>query len=853
MAPPERPLLVAPPGELATFRHPPSMGGGAAGPKKPRQIERLTPQFAALTNAIEQRRAALQTDASGGTLEQVLVIETNGTIASLAETVKSARGLEWLAEEDLRDVAADEDFFIRDKPDHAVTAQLYLLLFNQQAINQLLSAWSAWSRSPGRVRLPAALRGWADVFRKLRAIRRWDVNDRLRETRLIEFWGDRVRAGYETVSIELELWFRSAEQRAAGERRIHGHVIGLGGQVTSTCLIEPIEYHAIVARLPIAAVERMLADPQVELLQCDEIRLVRPTGQAAPPPPGDGPAVAPAPFEEPIAAASRRDPVVAILDGLPLELHRDLDGRLIVDDPEDWSSTYPAERRIHATSIASLVLHGDLSSQGPAPTRPVYVRPILRPDTVTGTREHAPDGVSWLDVIHRAVRRIAGGDDGVGAAAPTVRIVNLSVGDPYQPFLHAMSPLAKLLDWLAWRYRLLFIVSAGNHATPIELSEAPSPPAVVAAVASQHRLRRLLSPAEAINALTVGATSDDAAGAWTPRAPGETDFGFAPGLPSPISAWGRGYRRAVKPEILAPGGRAVYRPATADGEPRRFEIVLRSRFPPGVLGAAPSATPGERTARRYSTGTSNAAALTSRLGATIADALEELAAGPNPAELRVVPDALWIRALLVHGACWTQDARRIAIEAWRAVGHPDPGTDEIAGVLGFGCISESRVVACTPERATILAGGSIRADQRVVHRLPLPASLNAYTGWRRLTITLTWFTPINVGHRKYRRATLWFDPPPRPNALSVTRSGVDWQAVKRGTVQHEVLEGDHSVINVAPDATLEIPVSCVEDAGAFTEPIPYALAVSLEVAAGANVRVYDEVRSRIRPRVPVHA
>jgi hypothetical protein len=160
------------------------------------------------------------------------------------------------------------------------------------------------------------------------------------------------------------------------------------------------------------------------------------------------------------------------------------------------------------------------------------------------------------------------------------------------------------------------------------------------------------------------------------------------------------------------------------------------------------------------------------------------------------------------------------------------------------------VVACAEERATILAGGDIAADERYVHRIPLPASLNAHTAWRRLTVTLSWFSPINPTHRKYRRAALWFEPPGQRELL-VQRRGVDWQAVRRGTLQHEVLEGDRGAINIQADGHLEIPVTCLADAGSLDERVPYAMAVTLEVAPGVNTKIYDEVRARVAPRVPV--
>jgi hypothetical protein len=853
MATPERPLLIAPVGAREPLWRRPQRGIGAQGPKKARQTQRLAPAFAALASALAQRRASLQGDPSGAVLEQVLVLETNGPVAELYDTLATTPGLEWLADEDLRDVAPDNDFFVVGKPAKLITAQLYLVLFNQEAIEQLLSLWRMWSSKPSRVQLPTTFSGWSKVFGQLRDIRPWGVRDRLSETLILDFWRDRVRAGYETVSVEIELWFRASARRSEAESRVRAYVEKVQGRVTGTCVLEPIAYHAIIAKLPIHAVESMLDDPEVALLQCEDVRLVRPTGQGAPPG-SDEEATSDAEADvDTLRAADPglRPPVVALLDGLPLENHRRLAGRLVVDDPDGWAETYTAERRVHGTGMASLILHADIGGKSPASGRRLYVRPILRPDEFGGNQELAPDGVAWVDLIHRAVHRIVEGDGGEPAAAPTVKVINLSIGDSYQPFLRTMSPLSRLLDWLAWRYQVLFVVCAGNHPGPIVIQGTPTPRAALAAVAAEHRHRRLLSPAEAINVLTVGASSEDDAGPWAPRGPGETDFPLPPGVPSLISAWGRGYRRTVKPDVLAPGGRTVFVPrlASAPGESSFDLAANRARFAPGHTVATPGPSAGDLTATRFSSGTSNSAALTSRLAGSLADTLEDLANEPNADRLRAVPTALWIRTLVAHSASWRPDAVNAVVEAVRSTGRPELTTDDLAGILGFGRIEADRALGCTPTRATLLAGGALRADERMMHRIPLPSSLNAHTGWRRLTITLSWFSPIHAAHRKYRRAQLWFDPPTDP--LVVKRFGVDWLAAKRGTLQHEVLEGQRAAVNIQRDATLDIPVSCVEDAGTFSEPIPYALAVTIEVASGVNVRVYDEIRSRIYTRVAV--
>jgi hypothetical protein len=848
MASPSRPLLISPPGSKQPFTPQPPRGVGPTNPRKARQVERLAPKFTELQDALDARRGALQGDAAGVALEQVLVFETNGPVKDLYDTVVSTPGLEWLADEDLRDLLPDEDFFVAQKPDKPINAQLYLVLFSQQALEQLLSLWRSWSTG---TRLPAEHRGWLVVFGQLRDIRRWGVRDRLDETGILAYWRNRVAGGFETVGVEIELWFRQAEQRATAEARVSDLVKRAKGQVLATCTIEEIAYHAVVCKLPIGAVEGMLQDPEVELLQCDEVRFVRPGGQSG------APIIADEPEQEDEAAESEedelRDPVVALLDGLPLENHRRLAGRLIVDDPDEWAQTYPVASRCHGTAMASLILHGDLSANERPARHRLYVRPILRPDAFGGRSEQAPEDHSWVDLIHRAVRRVVVGEGNLPPAAPSVRVINLSIGDPYQPFIRSMSPLAKLLDWLSWKYRVLFVVSAGNHSEPITIAgraDELTPEAIVAAVAGAQRHRRILSPAEAVNALSVGATAEDAGVPWEARASNEHDLALPEGLPSPISGLGRGYRRVVKPDVLAPGGRVVFvAKDEANGE-TKFEPVTRPRTPPGQQVAAPSATPGDLSGFRYLAGTSNAAALVSRAALRIADALDDLKDEPNAAQVARVPMALWLRTLLAHGASWTLEAFGVADRALRTESNSRTFTDVVSGLLTFGIVRPERVIACADERATILAGGEIGADERYVHRIPLPPSLNAHTAWRRLTITLSWFSPINPTHRKYRRAALWFEPRGQGELL-VQRRGVDWQAVRRGTLQHEVLEGDRKAINIQADGHLEIPVTCIADAGPLDHRIPYAMAVTLEVAPGVNTKIYDEVRARVAPRVAV--
>ena len=56
---------------------------------------------------------------------------------------------------------------------------------------------------------------------------------------------------------------------------------------------------------------------------------------------------------------------------------------------------------------------------------------------------------------------------------------------------------------------------------------------------------------------------------------------------------------------------------------------------------------------------------------------------------------------------------------------------------------------------------------------------------------------------------------------------------------------------VQEGTTLAVRVNCMADAGPIKEPVRFALCVSLEVAEGVELPIYQQVRERVAPRVGV--
>ena len=856
---PEHPLLVFPEPTHAEGTRRQPFPSSFRVPDPGQQAHRLNPQFQQLQQAMERRRLQLQGNPLGIQPEQVLVLETVGSIDSFVNAIRRIDGLEWLGEFEQVEIAPDHGFEDESSPERRLRGQLFLVMTNQQALRELQSLFDKWREDP-KYKFPYGLGRLRHAFGHLYDIRPWGAEDRIRETGLLEDWKFRLQGDDSAAPFEAELWFRgSASRREQAESYVRGIIQSLGGEVLQQCVIRDINYHAVLGTMSLSRVQEMVERPDlwnnIALLQCDDIMHIRPVGQCAVGIPEDATDSGVAEASSLSVDSPTGQPLVALLDGMPLAGHQLIDGRTVVDDPDDYESAYLARERVHGTTMGSLICLGDINDGGRPIGRTLYVRPIMKPRRGFGGSfvEAIPPDVLPIDLVHRAVRRLYEGENGEPPVAPSVRVINLSICDPARPLNRDMSSWARLLDWLSWKYNVLFVVSAGNHRGSLEL-DIPSvalsgltaeelEESVIRSVANDTRNRRVLSPSETLNGITVGATHEDAS-SWPPG------YLLGPfiheGLPSVISAHGPGYRRAVKPDILMPGGRQPLSEKLGNSHANSVLEVASTFGPPGQLVAIPGAQ-GELNRTRYTRGTSNATALASRATHFLYDVIEQLRRDTGSGLGRDY-DTVVLKTLLVHGANWAN-----VLHLYRQVllnGQKSRNFKEYMGrFLGYGSADLAKVMACTDQRVTVLGVGSLLDGVGDEFMLPLPPSLSAITGRRVLTITLAWLTPVSSTRQNYRVAHLWFNPT-QQNVIAPTRLYADHQAVQRGTVQHEVLEGNSAIPFQDGDA-IGIKVNCRADAGTIDEPIRYGLAVTLEVAESIDVPIYEEVRERLAVPIPV--
>lgn len=794
-----------------------------------RQTERFGPVFSRLADVLDRDVSGLELRADPAALapERLLVFEVRGQISGFAAAVAKVSGLEIVDEEEL---PSDDD----DAP------VMYLLVSDARALEELLSRWRRYLRG-------APQRGeavWRDVFDRLRDLRPWGPTDRVQAGAAAALADEiSVLDDSAMVRLEVELVFRAAERAAAqAEGEVTAVVRQAGGGVTSVVRIPEIGYHALLIDLPASEVRPIAERRPSGIAALDAVMYVQPqsvadTSELAEP--GDGAA---RPAEIPLG-----EPILAMLDGVPVAAHPALARHVVVHDIFGCEPQTQVRDRSHGTAMASLVVHGDLNRSEDQLPRKIHLVPVLGASGLF-TRDRL-----IVDLVYTAVSAMRDGPEPFG---PSVLVVNLSLGNRRRPFHGQMSPWARLLDRLAYRFGLLFIVSAGNHHREVAISGFSSrsqfedagsrerAEATIRALGAVAGERRLISPAEHVNGLTVGGANQDSIPETArPTASIHVDP-FGDLLTSnPSSAMGPGFANSVKPDVLLPGGRERLT-FVRDTPSLEYRPAGASRAS-GLKVAAPP-TDGNEASLAFTSGTSAAAALAARTAHRIHDALE-LAYGSSFVGLPAFQRAVLLKALLAHPASWPAATDALI----RAVLGPADSRqsvrqkDNVRRFLGNGVVDADDAVACAADRATFWATGHLPPDQVADISVPVPQCIGGRAQPHFVAATLAWFTPVAVGRRAYRAVRMNLSEPESLKTLGVSadREQPDVRQTRRGTLIQRRWSGSRAPAASAAD-TLQLTVQREPDSGTrIDEPVPFALAVS--IAMPGVIEVYEQVRQRL--------
>ena len=549
------------------------------------------------------------------------------------------------------------------------------------------------------------------------------------------------------------------------------------------------------------------------------------------------------------------EPMACLIDSGVVSGHPLLTGWIVDEVDFDSGEATPSDHNGHGTSVAGLIVYGDILHQ----INSGYWRPrvrlcsakILRHDDVTGNAV-LPDGKRFEELLERAIRYF---HEEWGC-----RIFNVSVGSFDEIYAGGRQyPLAELIDQLIRELDIVVVVSSGNRPTvdvPVpQNSHTRNEFHKEVRDGMFDRSQRIANPGTSALAVTVGSiarsgATNDSVNISPPAPLRDAVPGAQDDMPSPFSRVGPGYeidatKQGIKPDLVQYGGNYALQTVAA-GSPRWiFNHLLLGEPTIQIVNG------GRYLCTRV--GTSFSCPKITHAAAIAQESLSAILDRP--------PSANSIRALLGSASRITKDERD-----WL-------GSEENRlRVLGNGASILDDVEWSTPNRVVLVAEDSIEVDRYHIYRLPLPRAFFDAPGLRGLTVSLAFDPPVRSTRRKYLAHTMSFDvyqglstedvqrfrshhsgdqPPRAPQTsrldLRPTMTQSQWSTLqvrrvewKRTPKLSSSENGDRPDLHLVVTCKQEYPTGLVQRQ-------KYGLVVVLWHDL-ATVRLYEELRSRARIR-----
>jgi hypothetical protein len=421
------------------------------------------------------------------------------------------------------------------------------------------------------------------------------------------------------------------------------------------------------------------------------------------------------------------------------------------------------------------------------------------------------------------------------------KVFNLSFGDERKPYRGGhVDRFAATLDTIARERGVLFVVSAGNFtgtdAGPKDWrNEYP-----------EYLLTdeaRIIDPAPAVNALTVGSLARHESSHMSVRFP--NDPAHQPiarrDEPSPFSRSGPGHGKSIKPELVDYGGNVYVDTRhslswnTAGRE--LGEVTTNHEFAGGKL-------------LKLDIGTSYATAKISHLAARILS--HHPKASPN-----------LLRAILAAHA-EVPDA---------SLARLDNDHSKTRRLLGYGRPVEEAVEYSSEKRVTLIAEDLLPGDQHHFYELPLPEDFFGAPARRerRITVALAYTPGVRRTRLDYRQTSLSFRVVRAADLKEVTSA---YRKLKKDETEPSIPEQQFAPSpNLRSSGTLQqasrtflqvdsrlrerpyfvVVTNRPASWASTTDSEPYALVVVIEDRSEQEVKLYAQIRAQLRVRAQARA
>jgi len=481
----------------------------------------------------------------------------------------------------------------------------------------------------------------------------------------------------------------------------------------------------------------------------------------------------------------------------------------------------------HGTFVAGLALYGDVAE----PLRTGRFTPEL---TLVSGKVFENDGTDQTRFVENAVEEaVRSFYEQYGC-----RVFNLSYGDRNKVYdgRHVRG-LAYTLDRLSRELGVLFVVPTGN----LQEQDLPDNPREAFPDYLLDEPSRLLDPATALNALTVGGIARMTATRNTQRYPHAIDdIPIAvESQPFPLTRCGPSVNQAIKPDVVEEAGNlAVMR---AGGRVHHQGM--------GILSLSGGFATGHPFAEDI--GTSYAAPKVAHRVARL---------------LNWLPDASHnlLRALVGVHSRWPDGSEHL----FDALENRERNL-QLTRLYGYGLTDDTALFESLDNVVTLYAEDQIENDRCQFYELPIPDEF--WSGGRRtrhISVALAYTPEVRTTRLDYRMTRLWFTLVTARELDEVEeafrrnreegmgeRSTNRWisnNTRKNGTLQVSrwdfrggLADGQKVFVVITRQ---DSPWSVVREA-----PEPYALAVVLNDRENNQAQLYAQVRARLRERARTRA
>ena len=865
-----RPILCLPePRPARRLRGPSRHIPRPSGAGVQRQKDRFSQQFNRLRIALKRPGAEveLRLDPFGIAPERALVFVTAAPINDFAHAANLV-DLEILSEFDLNDTEQIPRYLISQNGGN-INPKLYATMPTSDTFRNLLSLWHRYERGE---RAERGYSAWWHLFDLLAELRAWGPKDRLTAENCLEL-ENRLPLDDDDgeVKIEIEHWpTENRDLREQWRKNTKAQVKEMGGRIIHQSSIheENFHYEALLIGLSARQVREMIKEPSAisGLAMLDGIQFILPQTISQSLPSQSPPMHLDINNLEHLET---KGPLrVLLLDGTPVSGHPALNGGIIVEDVHDLVGRSIVSSRRHATEMASLILRGDLVSDGQRLTNSrVLAVPVL---IDTEDKSLSPNDRLFIDLVHVALQRVFGGDNPL---APSIFVVNFSIGVHGSHFAGQISSLARLLDWWSYKAGILFVVSAGNIPDDLEIDgttftdfedcSIPQRQSLVQSAQRHQSYRRtLLSPSEALNVLTVGAASRDSDPSSMGRTPRTVEI-CTPSeiLPAISSGRGLGPFQCIKPDLIATGGQHEVMLL-----PKHNAVKLRVLQETPQTGLAVARSIRGKHEYSRSRGTSCATALVTRFLVSAGVALTEEGGPYDGYELSRTDLALVTRALAVNGSRWPETANNLYAKEKQSGRKYQQAAEEVVRHFGYGFLNPELMYESPLNGATLVGFGQIRKDGATIFDMPLPSSLSGKMISRSILITLAWFSPIEPTNATYRLAALEAvaadgsmqadEEKDNEWGLGMKSDPPSQKLISRGTIwSRRLVHKRNKVTTFSDEETLPIRVQCRDRSRSGLNPdeeIHFAIAVTVQLETTVQSDILEEIRNRLLVHIPTH-